>query len=327
MTLRPLTAQGKFAYLWHPEQIGSPAEVVQALKDAHADGVAIKIHNGSYFYWYIRPYVDALRAAGFLIGAWGYIYLRYAPLAEANTAIKAVQELGPFEFYLIDAEAYAKLQWVGAKIFATRLRMGMSAIPIGMNSYWNPMLHPELPWYALRSVCDFDCPQVYWRNSDPVGKLKISKLAFSRMVPKLPFSMVGGDMYYEYGLKPTPQQVTDFMTAADKDVDIQAAVMWSMDGRKWVPELWAAFSQYQWSTSNPFPPPPPPPPPPVPEPLYVAVTLGSVWIHSSPNALVSTRIDSLLRGTRVDVFSNDSGWSKISGDEEEYVSSAWLKQL
>lgn len=328
MTLRQLSTKGKGCYLWHPETLGTPLQVLQALQEAHVDFVAVKVHNGSYPYLYVKPYVDTLRGAGIQVAAWGYVYLRWTPLAEANAAIRATKELGPFDFYLIDAEGHAKYQWAGAKIFAARLRSGMPVIPIGMNSYYNPMWHPELPWYALRSACDFDCPQVYWRGTDPVGKLRASKAAYARLVPRLPYTVVAGDMYYEFGLKPTPDQVEKFLAYADYDPEIQAAVMWSMDGRRNVPELWQAFSQYRWSTSVPFPPVPPAPPPIEPA-LFTAVTTGNLWVHSSPDALASTRIDVLVTGRRVDVYATSGIWANISpwGEPARWCSLNYLKKL
>ena len=151
------------------------------------------------------------------------------------------------DFYLVDAEAHAKNQFAAAKVFAPLLRKSLPAIPIGMCSYWKPSYHRELPWDTLRAECDFDAPQVYWRGSLPVGKLQTSMKEYKLFNRKLPFSIAGGDMYYEYGIKPTSGQVTDFLAAAEKEPEIKGVLMWSMDQMSKAPELWKAFSDYKWA--------------------------------------------------------------------------------
>ena len=71
------------------------------------------------------------------------------------------------------------------------------------------------------------------------------------MKTKLPFSMPCGDMYSEHNIKPTPKQVTEFLDACEKDPQIQATLMWSMDQMTKVPELWKAFAEHKWGTEPP----------------------------------------------------------------------------
>ncbi len=66
------------------------------------------------------------------------------------------------------------------------------------------------------------------------------------MSPKLPFAIAGGDMYLERGIKPTPDQVVEFLTAAQKTPDLQGVLMWSADQNETTPELWQAFANYHW---------------------------------------------------------------------------------
>ena len=75
---------GKGVYIWQPEKIGTPAEVVQALIDAGVDTVAIKINDAGRVFTGLQPYIDAFRAAGIRVIGWGYIYLKWNALAEAQ---------------------------------------------------------------------------------------------------------------------------------------------------------------------------------------------------------------------------------------------------
>ena len=322
---------GKGVYVWMQEHIlgGDVAEIVQMMVAAHVDFVVIKIHDGKDVRTDLLPLITALRAAGIVVGGWGYVYLKWSPLAEANAAVAAIQRYQP-DFYLLDAEAYAKLQFVGAKIFRDRLRSLLPDFPVGLNSYWLPSLHPELPWYTLRVGCNFDCPQVYWRNRDPVGKLFASKAYFAKMTPKLPFPMVAGDMYYEYGVKPTPQEVWDFLQAAEDDPEIKSVVMWSADQAHIVPELWATFAAFEWEHAGEMPPPPPPKDV---QPLYRAVCTASpnLRIRSGPGASYAT-VGAVLRGDAVTVWEEKRDnlgqtWARTEEEKDDWVAAWYLKKI
>ncbi|MEJ2711008.1 MAG: hypothetical protein P8074_25590, partial [Anaerolineales bacterium] len=171
---------GKGVYIWKPNKIGSPSDIARSLKNSGTDFVAIKIVNGTYIYPGLQPYITAIRKAGIAVGAWGYVYLRWSPLQEANRTADAVKLYNP-DFYLIDAEAYAKWQFAPAWIYAKRLRSRLPYMPRGLNSYWYPPYHPSRPWKQLRSVCNFDAPQVYWRGYRPKDKLLASKHEYAKM--------------------------------------------------------------------------------------------------------------------------------------------------
>ena len=112
---------GKGVYIWQPEKIGTPQEVVQALLDAGVDTVALKINDAGRVFAGLQPYIDALRAAGIRVIGWGYIYLKWNALAEAKGTVEAINLYKP-DAYLIDAEAEAKLQYIPATIYMNYLR-------------------------------------------------------------------------------------------------------------------------------------------------------------------------------------------------------------
>ena len=84
----------------------------------------------------------------------------------------------------------------------------------------------------------------------PVEKLADSKKEYAKLTPKLPFSLPAGDMYTDRNLKPTPVEVLLFLDACNTDPEIDGAVMWSMDQKNKVPELWDAYSRYDWDTGD-----------------------------------------------------------------------------
>ena len=242
---------GKGVYIWRPKNIfgGDPEAIADELEKARVDFVAIKLHDGTYQYPGLEQVILAIRARRIVVIGWGYVYLTWDPISEAYAASEACRKHN-IDVYLIDAEAHAKYKFTAAKIFAAAINKDYIQV-IGMNSYYRPDLHKELPWKELRKVCDFDTPQVYWRGYDPVGKLYRSLEEYAKMDPILPMPIVAGDMYFEHNMKPTPQQVTDFLDACKADMGIQGVLMWSMDQMSVVPELWRAFSDYTWHGDPP----------------------------------------------------------------------------
>ena len=315
---------GKGVYIWQPEKIGTPQEVVQALLDAGVDTVALKINDAGRVFTGLQPYIDAFRAVGIRFIGWGYIYLKWNALAEAKGTVEAINLYKP-EMYLIDAEAQAKLQYIPATIYMNYLRPRVS-IPLGLNSYWKPSYHPTLPWSQLRKQCNFDVPQVYWRGWDPVGKLRQSKKEYAAMKPRLPFLLVAGDMYIDRNLKPTPQQVTAFLKEAHDDPEIEGVLMWSMDQKFKVPELWAAMASFDWGTGEVGATDLVEPPKKLP--LYSAVVTASrgLNVRSGPGTKYRI-IRAEPRGYRVDVWAYDAGWATVREDCSEWMSADYLKRV
>ena len=192
------------------------------------------------------------RNHGIHVGAWGYSYLNRAPIQEAHVVADACHRYEP-DFYLIDVEAEVEGNYGGAAMFMSELRPATAGLPLGLNTFWNVHLHPDFPWSPFMKGVDFLCPQVYWRGVDPVGKLITSQQSYSEVpnAPHVPMPAVAGDMYVELGVKPTPEQVTEFLTAADADPFIKGVLMWAADDTQTTPELWQAFSLYQWKSDGP----------------------------------------------------------------------------
>lgn len=245
--MNQLPVNGKGVYIWRPQNIkkGNPIAIADECERANLSHVCIKIHNGWYVYDDIQPTIDELRKRGIVVGGWGYIYIRYNQTYEADAAIEAIKRYNP-AYYLMDAEGYAK--GYKANILPKKIRSAYPDLPLALNSYWKPSYHPELDWKAFREVSDFDAPQMYWRNRDPIGKIRTSMSEYAAMKPKLPYSMPAGEIYREYGIESTPEQVIQFLDFCQEDDEIQACLMWAMDQNETTPSLWEVFSSYRWST-------------------------------------------------------------------------------
>jgi hypothetical protein len=237
--------KGKGVFLWQPWKLGTPDLLVQRLLLAGVDFVCLKVSNGTYVWqgtsYPVGEYAAAFKAAGIRVGAWSYIYLWNGP-NEAKACNSAVKMYTP-EFLLVDAEGDAKNRPAAAGAFANCLDV---PVPVGLCSFWKPSLHRELPWNELLKCCDFVAPQVYWRGQHPVEKLWESRAEYKKLAPKHPYPLVGGDMYKEYGTKPTPGQVREFLAACRQSKEIGGVLMWSADQMNVVPELWQAFSDFDW---------------------------------------------------------------------------------
>lgn len=246
--------KGKWVYIWylHLNFDGHIPSIIDELLRADVQGVAVKIHNGvSCTRWNtleMQQFQEACKEAGIGFGMWGYIFL-YDPQGEAQMARRMIAKYEP-DFYLIDAEAQAKGRYTQAWTFANELKGAPTKI--GLASYRFPSYHRKLPWQALRSCCDFDSPQVYYRLSDPPSQLARSKAAFAAMLPKLPF-FPAGDMYHEHGIRPTPEAVQRYLQACKDDPDISGTLMWAMFQRRKCPELWEVFSEFEWAVDEPEP--------------------------------------------------------------------------
>jgi hypothetical protein len=138
---------------------------------------------------------------------------------------------------------------------------------------------------------------------------------------RLPYKVVAGDMYTDQGIKPTPEQVTEFLAACRDDPEIQFTLMWSMDQKVKVPELWEAYSRFSWHEDGEVE-------PEKPKPLYRA----TVWpwrglnVRSVPST-AKPRVDALARYTPVDVWYESMGWAAINPEKSRWVYSYYLRKM
>jgi hypothetical protein len=267
---------------------------------------------------------NALRAAGIIVGAWAYVYLKWIPDTEAEAVILGVKQLGA-EYLLHDIEDRAAFfQWTNGSRYMGRIRAKLPTMPMAMNSYWAMSKHPEIPWSSIRNQSDFDAPQIYSRGTDPVVKYNASKIEYANKKPRLPFALPAGDMYFENGVKPKSGDITRFMQRAKADPEAKGVIMWAADQRETTPDLWEEFAAFNWETGivDPLP----PVIPPVYAPLYAAALLGTYYIRNRPD-MSGVVVGYKVKGDRVTVYKLEGSWSCIDPVKDWWIGSKGLNRL
>ena len=244
---------GKGVYVWQPGSIehGDPEAIAARFKLAGVQTATIKICDGFKVLGGLEALFQTLRNHGIRVGAWGYSYLNRAPLQEARVIAEACSRYEP-DFYLLDLETEVEGNFGGARMFINALRPSVPGLPLGLNSFWNVRLHPTFPWIDFLNAVDFTCPQVYGHGEDPVAKLIQSQQTYGEVpnVPHVNMPVVAGDMHVFKGMRPSPEQLFSFLSAADGDPFIKGVIMWAADDTQTTPDLWQTFSNYQWKNGG-----------------------------------------------------------------------------
>ncbi len=304
---------GKGVYVWKPGTIagGNPETIAARFENAGVQTAALKICDGFKVFDGCEPLIQTLRNHGIRVGAWGYSYLNRAPIQEAHVVADACHRYEP-DFYLIDVEAEVEGNYGGAGMFIRELRPATAGMPLGLNTFWNVQLHPDFPWAPFMKDVDFLCPQVYWRGVDPLGKLIGTQQSYSDVpyAPHVPMPAVAGDLYVELGVKPSPEQVTEFLAAADADPFIKGVLMWAADDTQTTPELWQAFAAYQWKSEGPVIPA---------QPLGWAKIKAprGIWIRSSPHG---AKVGALAKAELAPIWSvSNTKWGAINKTGDQWI--------
>ncbi len=304
---------GKGVYIWQPNSIqgGNPDKIVARLQMAGVQSAALKLCDGQRIFDDLGPLIRALRKNNIRVAGWGYSYLTRSPREEAQTVVNACRRYEP-DLYMIDVEAEVERNYGGAKMFINTLRPQLPDLTLGLNSFWNVKAHPDFPWAAFLEAMDFVCPQVYWRGIDPVGKLTQSQQSYAEVAnaPQVPMPLAAGDLFVHLGVKPTPEQVTDFLAAADTDPFIQGVFMWAADDTQTTPELWQAFSKYQWKDGGaPLPT----------QPIGWAKIKagGGMYIRSAP---LGMKIGGLAKDEMTPVWAlSDTKWAATTQNRDRWI--------
>jgi hypothetical protein len=268
--------QGKFGTLWKGTHIGGLAKSIQLAHFLNLAGVSLKI--GDHHSDHSRSFPDmaeavaAFKAEGFWVAVWHYIYggvwidkdnkpqtFGSSPEAEADFARRMIDELEPC-LYLVDAEREYKVSNQQARAIRFMNRLGAPGIPVALNSYRFPNVHPELPWAEFLfggSGCQFHSPQVYHGPGRAVHDLNESMRQL-KLRCDLPFLPMGRAYIGDGHADPKPHELIDFFQRC-LEVDIPAASFWSMDHLVTQPGGQAraqAIAAFDWPVSQPDPEPP-----------------------------------------------------------------------
>ena len=304
---------GKGVYIWQPVNIegGDPNKILSRLQTAGVQSVALKICDGFHVTPGLAPLIQLLRSNNILIAGWGFSYLNQNPKREAVAATNACRTYKP-DFYLIDAEKEVENNFKGAKMFMNELRPALADTSLGLNTFWSVKDHPLFPWEVFLNSVDFVCPQVYWRGDDPIGKLKQAQQGYANIpnAKNLPMPIVAGDMFINLGVTPTPDQITQFLSAADADPSIQGVFMWTADDQVTTPDLWQAFSKYQWKKGGlPIPS----------QPIGWAKVKANdgLSIRSAP---MGSKLGALTKGELAPIFAiSDTQWAAINIKQNQWI--------
>jgi hypothetical protein len=228
-----------------------------------------------------------LSNAGISVWGWNYIYGDPPPrdagkpnywVLEAQANVKRINQLRPLGLrgFVIDAEReYETIpdRWNKAAAYMKVLRDNLPDLPIALASWKQPTLHGGFPWAQFRAKIDLDLPQVYWIQAhNPVAQVNRSFQEFSAMQPPLPY-VAAGPTFFEHNWRPTPQELTDFLTKCVA-LGLPAANFWAWDhlglrgGESYNPAHlnftaeWEAVANFNWPGSLPAPAPAPQPLPP-----------------------------------------------------------------
>jgi len=309
-------------FVWQIPRIGSPVEIATQARAIGLSHVFIKIADGTADYGIVNGHdqakelVDELKKL--LIDAWGWQYVyNFSPILEANKAIQRIRETGVIGF-VINAEGECKNKPAEAHLYCQTLREVMGAyFPIGLSSYRFPSVHPEIPWDIFRQYCDFDMPQVYWKDAHNPGAQLIRSLAeFKGMTRNLPYIATGSAYKSENTpWMPSLNEILEFMTTA-KGLGLAFNFWEWYDARVILPrEIWDAIAAWEIV---------PPEPPQLPD--KIRTTAGSLNLRATP---MGTILGHVPKGTLFWVINqaNDNNGDKWWKVGEAYLASWWTEAI
>lgn len=251
-----MSLEGKGFYIWkiHRCEGGDTQAIVQRAKDAGLTHILIKIADGSNAYNVdlATPLVEALKNAGIQAWGWQFVYGR-EPFEEAGIAAHRVKVLA-LDGFVVNAETDYKGKNAAASAYMGELRRALPDATIGLSSFRYPRYHPTMPWTEFLSQCDLNLPQVYWlKNDNPAEQIDNSISQFQSIYPLRPVIPTGA-AYEEFGWRPEPAHLEEFLTHA-RNTGLPAANFWSWDyaGSDAGRDLWNTIARFDWPISHPAP--------------------------------------------------------------------------
>lgn len=246
---------GKGIYIWIIEDDADVTAIARNCKDAGMTHAAIKVADAGYEYNGKIPgtsfdkadaLVRELHAYGLQAWGWQFVYGN-APEGEANMAIKRILELD-LDGFIVNAESAYKNKHASAEIYMDKLRRSLNGYcPIALSSFRFPSYHQEFPWNEFLSKVDINMPQVYWMMATNAGAQMERTFAEFKQTqyPQVPIFPTGA-AFSEHGWRAYPDEVTEFMSTAQK-IGVKGCNFWNYDHAfNRFPELWDAISLYKW---------------------------------------------------------------------------------
>lgn len=164
--------EGNWLWLWQMEEVheGRITKIIEEAKGLQIRGVLVKAHDGTLknedrYLRQFKELVGPLKEAGFLVGAWGYIYGN-EPELEGEAAVKAIKEGANCYVYDVESEFEyndntKSEKYEKAERFCSVLDKKYPKLEKGFTSFPITKYHP-LPYEIFSYYADVVLPQVYW---------------------------------------------------------------------------------------------------------------------------------------------------------------------
>ncbi len=152
---------GKQLWIWEISQsLGGNIESIVSLgKDLGVSGFLVKAHDGRAVWPQFQQVLGPLKQAGFLVGAWGYVYS--SDIAGEADAAQTVIDAGA-DWYVFDGESSFNGAAAAADQLGGMIRRKNPNLTIGYAPFALPNDHPNFPYAEFSKYCEVCLPQVYW---------------------------------------------------------------------------------------------------------------------------------------------------------------------
>ncbi len=150
-------------WIWEVDQTfsGNIQTIISQGKQLGLDGFIVKAHDGSTVWSQFGQVIAPLKAAGFTVAAWGYVYAN--DVSGESAAAQTVIDLGA-DWYILDAEQSFDNQSTAATDLCTAIRSRNPKLIMGYAPFAFPNDHPNFPYAEFSRSCNVCLPQIYWSD-------------------------------------------------------------------------------------------------------------------------------------------------------------------
>lgn len=213
-----------------------------------ADGIEISNTDGSKDQYTLGELVASLRAQDISIWGWHHIYGQ-EPEKEASLAADRISHLS-LDGYAVNADNEFQLPQskTSASIFLNLLRQGIPNVPVALNSYKFPSIHPRFPWNVFLERCDYIIPQIFWFNAHHIASTQLQRSIkeYKSLAPFLPVFPCG-PLIKKWGWVPYPDEIEEFMTTS-QSLGLPGFCFYNLDNAcsPLMEPLWKIFKDFSW---------------------------------------------------------------------------------
>lgn len=258
-----MNALGKGVQVWN--LTAAYLDTAARIADLGFSWVAMKAADGpdAWNGSYIGAFVAELRRRNIKPWGWQFVYGKNrlgVSLAamESGRAITSIKQYD-LEGWVVDAEGRYDAKGMGgyANTYMTNLRASYPALPIGLQSYRWPSVHPDFPWTDFLRYMSFHAPQVYWIGAHNPGdqlRRSVKELQALKDLPVIPTGAAYADSNWPTG--PSVDEINQFNATA-KELNLPGLIWYSWDedikciGTQ--ADWRAAIKSHDWGSGSPAP--------------------------------------------------------------------------